>query len=167
MNLNLDVQPYLEIPRTTNTKISNGTIEHPIMSQQETVTIMTNKQQIALSNLDSHSTGVPATQQQNLDSVGLATTNAFNLDDHHIKESALSDINKRLANENIQKPHTSTHNSRREQPFMYGKGSDIKNQTFYKQNEGQKFFEEPKERLSNVERSDAAKFELASLSFVD
>ena len=61
MNLNLDVQPYLEIPRATNTKISNGTIEQPITIQQETVTNMTNKQQIAFSNLDSHSTGVPAT----------------------------------------------------------------------------------------------------------
>jgi hypothetical protein len=81
---------------------------------------MANKQQTAFSNLDSHSTGLPVIAQRNLDSDHLVTTNAFNLDDHQIKESALSDINKRLANEKFSKPRT-THNSRREQPFMYGK----------------------------------------------
>jgi len=73
--INVDVQPYLDIPRPRITKTSiGGTIE------QEAVTDMTNKHQLPLSNLDSHSTGLPVTAQQNLDSA-LATKNAFNLND--------------------------------------------------------------------------------------
>jgi len=58
--VNMDMQPYLNIPAPRMTKSSfPGTIEQP--SQQEAVTDMTNKHQQPFSNLDSNSTSMPVT----------------------------------------------------------------------------------------------------------